>query len=105
MAEKRKPTYDLSVFKETFNEVAKLNVTTTAVISASEFGFNREDIVTTLQSMRREHFFKSMTSYRDFRLWQDVYHVPSSVGCLYIKFTADMVTKFLLLSFKEKDNG
>ncbi len=40
----------------------------------------------------------------DSRLWQDVYHVPSPVGMLYVKFTADAVTEFLLLSFKEKGN-
>jgi len=27
------------------------------------------------------------------------------VGVLYVKFTADTVTLFKLLSFKEKDNG
>ena len=32
-------------------------------------------------------------------------HVPSPAGTLYVKFTADAVTEFLLLSFKEKDNG
>jgi motility quorum-sensing regulator / GCU-specific mRNA interferase toxin len=45
-----------------------------------------------------------MTSFRDRRIWQDVYHVPSRVGTLYVKFTADAVTEFLLLSFKEKDD-
>ena len=43
-----------------------------------------------------------MTSYADHTTWQDVYHVPSKEGLLYIKFTADVVTDFLLLSFKEK---
>ena len=38
------------------------------------------------------------------RLWQDVYHVPSQTGVLYVKFTADVVAEFLLLSFKEKDD-
>ena len=52
----------------------------------------------------RGHFYKSMTAYADSRLWQDVYHVPSPVGMLYVKFTADAITEFLLLSFKEKDN-
>ncbi len=46
-----------------------------------------------------------MTSYGNHRQWQDVYHVPSSAGELYVKFTAYVVTAFLLLSFKEKDNG
>ena len=50
------------------------------------------------------HFYKSMTSYGDHRVWQDVYHVPSEAGMLYVKFTADVVTEFLLLSFKEKDD-
>ena len=34
----------------------------------------------------------------------DVYHVPSEQGALYVKFTADAVTEFLLLPFKEKGN-
>ena len=46
-----------------------------------------------------------MTSDADHRLWQDVYDVPSKAGRLYVKFTADAVTEFLLLSFKEKHNG
>jgi len=33
-----------------------------------------------------------------------VYYVPSAAGTLYVKFTADTVTEFLLLSFKEKAN-
>lgn len=45
-----------------------------------------------------------MTAYADHRVWQDVHHVPSSAGMLYVKFTADTVTEFLLLSFKEKDD-
>jgi len=45
-----------------------------------------------------------MTSHTDSKLWQDVYHVPSDAGLLYIKFTAETVTEFLLLFFKEKDN-
>jgi motility quorum-sensing regulator/GCU-specific mRNA interferase toxin len=54
--------------------------------------------------MQRAHFYKSMTSHGDHRIWQDVYHVPSEAGTLYVKFTADVVTEFLLLSFKEKDD-
>jgi hypothetical protein len=30
-----------------------------------------------------------------------VYYVPSEAGVLYVKFTADALTEFLLLSFKE----
>jgi hypothetical protein len=65
-------------------------------------GFSRADIANTIQAMRRTQFYKSMTSYGNHRIWQDVYHVPSEVGTLYVKFTADAVTEFVLLSFKEK---
>ncbi len=104
MTEKRQPTYDLRAFKAAVSSVERLAVTGTALQSAAALGFGRTEIVETIQTMLREHFYKSMTAYADHRLWQDVYHVPSAVGVLYIKFTADVLTKFLLLSFKEKDN-
>jgi len=104
MTDKRKPTYNLTAFKAAFDDVDKLHVTGSAVRSAAAIGFGRAEIVAALQTMRRAHFYKSMTSYGDHRVWQDVYHVPSEAGTLYVKFTADAVTEFLLLSFKEKDD-
>ena len=105
MTEKRKPTYDLETFKAAFAHVDDLAVTGTAIISAAAIGFGRAEIVATIQTMQREHFYKSMTAHADHQLWQDVYYVPSPAGVLYVKFTADAVTEFLLLSFKEKDDG
>jgi motility quorum-sensing regulator/GCU-specific mRNA interferase toxin len=102
MTEKRKPTYDLDAFKAAFSSPERLAVTSTAVRTAAAIGFGRAEIVATIQAMQREHFYKSMTTQANHRLWQDVYHVPSPVGVLYVKFTDDSVTEFLLLSFKEK---
>jgi motility quorum-sensing regulator/GCU-specific mRNA interferase toxin len=102
--DKRKPTYDLDAFKAVFSSEDGLNVTGAALKSAAALGFGRIEIVATIQTMERSHFYKSMTSYADHRVWQDVYHVPSRVGALYVKFTADAVTEFVLLSFKEKDD-
>jgi motility quorum-sensing regulator/GCU-specific mRNA interferase toxin len=104
MAGKRKPTYDLEAFKAAFSTPQKLTVTGTALRSAAALGYGRVEIVNTIQTMQREHFYKSMTAYADSHLWQDVYHVPSPVGVLYMKFAANAVTGFLLLSFKEKDD-
>jgi motility quorum-sensing regulator/GCU-specific mRNA interferase toxin len=102
MTEKRKATYDLDAFQAAFSTVERLRVTGAAVRSAAALGFDRADIVATIQTMRRSQFYKSMTSYADHRVWQDVYHVPSPAGTLYVKFTADTVSEFLLLSFKER---
>jgi len=69
MAEKRKPTYDLEAFKAAFRSVGKLAITTTARRSAAALGFSSAEIVATIQTMQREHFYKSMTAYADHRLW------------------------------------
>jgi motility quorum-sensing regulator / GCU-specific mRNA interferase toxin len=93
--EKRKPTYDLEAFKVAFSTIDGLNITGTALRSAAGLGFNRTDIIDIIQTMQRRHFYKSMTSYVNHRIWQDVYHVQSDVGLLYIKFTADVIAEFL----------
>lgn len=102
MSEKRKPTYDLKAIKAAFATAEGLKATGSAIRDAAALGFGSVEIIDTIQSIQRTHFHKSMTSYADHRVWQDVYHVPSEVGTLYVKFTADAVTEFLLLSFKEK---
>lgn len=101
VTEKRKPTYDLEAFKVA---AERMRVTVVATRTAAALGFGRAEMTATIQTMQRSQFYKSMTSYADHRIWQDVYHVPSSVGTLYVKFTADAVTEFVLLSFKEKGN-
>lgn len=105
MPEKRKPTYDLDAFKATFSTKEHLRLTGGALHDAAALGFGRAEIVATIQTMDRTHFYKSMTSSASHRVWQDVYHVPSLVGVLYVKFTADAVTEFLSLSFKEREDG
>jgi motility quorum-sensing regulator/GCU-specific mRNA interferase toxin len=105
VTEKRKPTYDLRAIKHAFRTPAGLAATTTALRTATALGFDRADIVQTIQDLQPRHFYKSMTSYQNSRLWQDVYHAPSPVGTLYVKFVADTLSEFRLLSFKEKDDG
>jgi motility quorum-sensing regulator/GCU-specific mRNA interferase toxin len=97
----RKPTHDLEAFKAAAH---RIRVTVVATRTAASIGFGRAEIAATIRIMRRSQLYKSMTSHADHRMWQDVYHVPSPAGTLYVKFTADAVTEFVLLSFKEKDN-
>ena len=59
-------------------------------------------VTAVIQIMDRSQFYKSMTSYNNHREWQDVYHVPHDGLVLYVKFVADVVTDFRILSFKEK---
>lgn len=102
MTEKLTPAYDLEAFKAA---APRMRVTVVATRTAAALGFGRAEIEATIRTMHLAQFYKSMTSYGDHRIWQDVYHVPSPAGTLYVKFTADAVAEFALLSFKERDNG
>ena len=82
-----------------------LKATGSALRDAATLGFGSHEIVAVIESIERHHFHKSMTSYADHRVWQDVCYVPSEQGTLYVRFTTDAVTEFLLLSFKEKRDG
>ena len=95
--EKFNPTYSLEEFKRSDFEITK-----TAQISALELEFDEDDIRKIVSTMKREHFYKSMTSYANHKIWQDVYHVPYEDLILYVKFTQNVISDFTLLSFKEK---
>jgi len=79
-----------------------LRITRTALQDAFALGFTRPMIVEVVQAMKRENFYKSMTALADNTKWQDVYRVPWGDQILYVKFTEERSTGFLLLSFKEK---
>jgi motility quorum-sensing regulator/GCU-specific mRNA interferase toxin len=101
--EKRKPSFDLYRFKEVASNVTTLDLTGTALASARSIGFDVDDIAELVKTMNRSMFYKSMTSYADHTLWQDVYHVPSNDGrTIYFKFTSNVITEFTVLSFKER---
>lgn len=100
--EKRRPTYDLDAIKQAIGSVDRLAITTSALRDASSLGFDRGAIVETIHSVERRMFVKSMTTFADHRLWQDVYHVPMRDLLLYVKFQADVLTEFTVVSFKEK---
>jgi len=75
--EKKKPHYDLGVIKSTFSTVDGLRVTVTGLTFATlDLGLTEDELVSLVQSVERKHFYKSMTSQGDHRVWQDVYHLP-----------------------------
>lgn len=95
--EKFNPSYSLTEFKS-----SNYSITKTAKITARDLGFDMEGINKVISTMELKHFYKSMTSYANHKIWQDVYHVPYGDLILYIKFTKNIISEFTLLSFKEK---
>ncbi len=100
--EKHRPTYDLDAIKLAIGSVETLAMTSSALRDAIALGFDRAGVVETILSIKRAMFYKSMTTLSDHRAWQDVYHAPARELTLYVKFQADVVTKFVVVSFKEK---
>lgn len=99
--EKRLPHYSLDTIKATFCDAASLRLTGTARRSARELGFTLGQVVVVIQSITREHFYKSMTTYASSAVWHDVYHVPCPDVVLYVKLTIDP-EGYIVISFKEK---
>src|SRR5271165_4476072 len=99
--EKRTRHYALDSIKATFATAASLRMTKAAQDTASSLGLLLADVVTILKSITREQFYKSMTTFADHRVWQDVYHVPLEGLVLYVKFTTD-AQGYLVISFKQK---
>ncbi len=95
--EKFNPSYSLTEFKN-----SDFRITTTAQRTAGDLGFNIDGVKRVVSTMELNHFYKSMTSYANHKIWQDVYHVPYGDLIIYVKFTQNVVSEFTLLSFKEK---
>ncbi len=100
--EKFRPTYDLKAIQQAIGSTQTLVITTSALRDAAALGFERSGIVEVIERAERRMFFKSMTTFADHRVWQDVYHVPARDLILYVKFQADVVTEFRVMAFKEK---
>jgi motility quorum-sensing regulator/GCU-specific mRNA interferase toxin len=98
---KLKPTYDLATIKDEF---AKRGPRMSATADRDRVALNLDvaAVGAIVQSITRAQFYKSMTTKADSRVWQDVYHVPSAVGVLYVKFMYD-AQGHLLISFKLRD--
>ncbi len=100
--EKHRPAYDIAAIKAVLGSIETLAITRTALSDALALGFDRSGIAAVIRSIRRSMFYKSMTTYTNHRTWQDVYHVPVGDLVIYVKFQADVVTEFRVMSFKEK---
>jgi len=96
--EKKTPHYKLAVVKA-LATAGKVRTTHAARAGASELGLTLSDMLNTVMAMTSADFYKSMTTYADHTLWQDVYRPTSQAGGVYLKLT--VVDDLLIVSFKE----
>nr|WP_233235788.1 type II toxin-antitoxin system MqsR family toxin [Bordetella sp. LUAb4] len=57
------------------------------------------DILDVVLALGTADFYKSMTTYDDHGVWQDVYRPATSWGRFYVKLT--VIDDVLIVSFKE----
>ena len=96
--EKRTPHCKLSRVKALI-EAGKVRTPHTARDGAVALGFNFSDMLAVVLALKPADFYKSMTTYADHTIWQDVYRPKTPAGDVYLKLT--VIDDVLIVSFKE----
>lgn len=96
--EKRTSHCALSVVRALI-EAGKVRTTQSARAGAVALGFSYADMIAVVLALKPADFYKSMTTYADHTIWQDVYRPKTPAGDLYLKLT--VIDDLLIVSFKE----
>src|SRR5580692_8727354 len=97
--EKRTPHCELSRVK-VLVEAGKVRTTQTARVGAVALGLSYSDMLAVVLALKQADFYKSMTTYADHTIWQDVYRPKTSAGDVYLKLT--VIDDVLIASFRER---
>ena len=96
--EKQTPHCKLIVIKSLL-EAGKVRTTQTARVGANELGLSFSEMLEVVMELVPTDFYKSMTTYADHTVWQDVYRPSTKVGDVYLKLI--VINDVLIVSFKE----
>jgi len=99
--EKRTPHYDLGRIQADVARLGAAAFTKTALDGGRSMGLTTADMLAVIASLSRRDFYKSMTTFADHRVWQDVYHAATPVRKdAYIKITLRDAAP--VIQFKER---
>ena len=97
--EKHTPHYPLHEIQSQMATVPDMNLTLSARTGIRAAGMAQVDALAVVQALKRQDFYKSMTTHADHRIWQDVYHGEFNGVALYVKF--QRAGEYFEVSFKE----
>ena len=97
--EKHTPHYLLNQIQSQMATVPDMNLTLSAKTGIRAAGMAQGDALAVVQALKRQDFYKSMTTHADHRTWQDVYHGEFKGIALYVKF--QQAGEYFVVSFKE----
>ena len=99
--EKRTPHYSLARVQADVARLGAEAFTKSALDGGRAMGLTMAEMLAVIAALSRRDFYKSMTTYADHRVWQDVYHAETPVGReAYIKIT--LRDGAPVIQFKEK---
>ncbi|MBC3922163.1 type II toxin-antitoxin system MqsR family toxin [Pseudomonas lurida] len=101
--EKYTPHYDLAVIKLDVRRLGRRAFTHTAQRCGRELHFSIGEMQEAIYGLQHWMLYKSMTTYSDHRVWQDVYCTHSKERDIYIKVTYSPDSAPPVISFKEKN--
>lgn len=102
--EKRKPHYVLDTLKMLLLHEATRIITRSGRQGAALLGyFDGESMVSRVLRLTSREFFKSMTTYGNSRIWQDVYRTNDGDVGIYVKLQKSLDDKGVIISFKPLD--
>jgi motility quorum-sensing regulator / GCU-specific mRNA interferase toxin len=94
------PHYTLSEIQAQMVTDDSMYLTKVARIGIRDAGMTNADAMAVIASLGSVNFYKSMTTYADANVWQDVYHGKHGEINLYVKF--QLAKNYFVISFKEK---
>jgi motility quorum-sensing regulator/GCU-specific mRNA interferase toxin len=99
--EKRTPHYDLARVQADVARLGAAAFTKSAMDGGRTMGLTTAEMLAVIVSLTRRDFYKSMTTYADHRVWQDVYRASTPVRKdAYIKITLRDAAP--VIQFKER---
>ncbi|KRP74067.1 motility quorum-sensing regulator MqsR [Pseudomonas paralactis] len=100
--EKYTPHYDLALIKAQVIRLGHRAFTATARESARQLELSIGQMRLAVCALETRMLYKSMTTYADHRIWQDVYLIKMYGMEIYIKVTHRPGGEAPVISFKEK---
>ncbi|MDD3546101.1 MAG: type II toxin-antitoxin system MqsR family toxin, partial [Kiritimatiellae bacterium] len=82
--EKKTPHCKLHTLKALV-DAGKVRTTHTARVGATALGFDLSGMFGVIKNLTPDDFYKSMTTYADHTIWQDVYRAKTHAGDVYLK--------------------
>ncbi|MCY1292446.1 mRNA interferase toxin MqsR [compost metagenome] len=78
----------------------RVTLTRSARDGAETLGFDMTSLLQVIEALQPSDFYKSMTTYADHTVWQDVYRPLTRHGCVYLKLTIS--AGLLVVAFKAR---